>query len=38
MEAFLDHAVGAGVLRPQARALFRTVSSASAALDALSMW
>jgi uncharacterized protein (TIGR00730 family) len=38
LEAFLDHAVGAGVLRPQARSLFRTASSASAALDALAMW
>ena len=38
MEAFLDRAVEAGVLRPQARALFRTVTSASAALDSLAMW
>ena len=38
LEAFLDHAVGAGVLRPQARSLFRTASSASAALDALALW
>jgi uncharacterized protein (TIGR00730 family) len=38
LEAFLDHAVGAGVLKPQARSLFRTASSASAALDALAMW
>jgi uncharacterized protein (TIGR00730 family) len=38
MEAFLDHAVGAGVLRAEMRQLFRTASSASAALDALAMW
>jgi uncharacterized protein (TIGR00730 family) len=38
LEAFLDRAVEAGVLRPGARALFRTASSASAALDALGMW
>ena len=38
MEAFLDHAVGAGVLRPEVRSLFRTASSASAALDALTLW
>lgn len=38
MEAFLDHAVGAGVLRPEVRSLFRTASSASAALDALALW
>lgn len=38
LEAFLDHAVGEGLLRPQARSLFRTASSASAALDALTMW
>jgi uncharacterized protein (TIGR00730 family) len=38
MEAFLDHAVGAGVLRPEVRTLFRTASSASAALDALALW
>ena len=38
MEAFLDHAVGAGVLRPETRSLFRTASSASAALDALAIW
>jgi uncharacterized protein (TIGR00730 family) len=36
--AFLDHAVGAGVLRPEVRALFRTASSAPAALDALAAW
>jgi uncharacterized protein (TIGR00730 family) len=38
LEAFLDHAVAAGVLRPEVRSLFRTASSASAALDALSVW
>lgn len=38
LEAFLDHAVGAGALRPEVRALFRTASSASAALDALAVW
>ncbi len=35
MEAFLDHAVETGVLRPEVRVLFRTASSAAAALDAL---
>jgi uncharacterized protein (TIGR00730 family) len=38
LEAFLDHAVDAGVLRAETRSLFRTASSASAALDALTMW
>jgi hypothetical protein len=38
LEAFLDHAVGAGVLRPEVRSLFRTASSAGAALDALTVW
>src|SRR5688500_3838339 len=38
MEAFLDHAVVAGCLRPEVRGLFRTASSASAALDALAAW
>jgi len=38
MATFLDHAVGAGVLRPEVRSLFRTASSASAALDALALW
>jgi uncharacterized protein (TIGR00730 family) len=38
LEAFLDHAVDVGVLRVEARALFRTASSASAALDALAVW
>ncbi len=35
MEAFLDHAVEAQVLRPEMRALFRTASTATAALDVL---
>ena len=35
LEAFLDHSVEAGVLRPDVRALFRTVSSATDALDAI---
>jgi len=35
METFLDHAVDAGVLRPEMRALFRTASSARQALDLL---
>lgn len=38
LEAFLDHAVGAGVLRPENRAVFRTASSAEAALDLLAAW
>jgi uncharacterized protein (TIGR00730 family) len=38
MVAFLDHAVAAGVLKPEVRSLFRTASSASAALDALALW
>jgi uncharacterized protein (TIGR00730 family) len=38
LEAFLDHAVVAGVLRPEVRSLFRTASSATAALDALAVW
>ncbi|TMQ09950.1 MAG: TIGR00730 family Rossman fold protein [Deltaproteobacteria bacterium] len=38
LEAFLDHALATGMLRPEARALFRTASSASAALDALDVW
>jgi uncharacterized protein (TIGR00730 family) len=38
LAAFLDHAVGAGALRPEVRSLFRTASSASAALDALAVW
>jgi uncharacterized protein (TIGR00730 family) len=38
LEAFLDHAVGAGVLKAEARSLFRTASSASAALDTLAVW
>lgn len=35
MEAFLDHAVETGVLRSEVRVLFRTASTAAAALDAL---
>jgi uncharacterized protein (TIGR00730 family) len=35
--AFLDHAVEVGLLRAEARALFRVASSASAALDALAV-
>ncbi len=38
MEAFLDHAVEASVLRPSVRGLFRTASTAAAALDALTTW
>ena len=38
LEAFLDHAVEVGVLRSEVRGLFRTASSASAALDALAAW
>jgi len=38
LEAFLDHAVHAGVLRAEVRTLFRTASSATAALDALAAW
>jgi uncharacterized protein (TIGR00730 family) len=38
MEAFLDHAVREEVLRPEVRSLFRTASSAPAALDALAAW
>jgi uncharacterized protein (TIGR00730 family) len=38
LEAFLDHAVEVGVLKLEARALFRTASSASAALDGLAVW
>jgi uncharacterized protein (TIGR00730 family) len=38
MEKFLDHAVEAGVLLPDVRKLFRTASSAAAALDALAAW
>ena len=33
--AFLDHAVAAGVLSAEVRTLFRTASSAAAALDAV---
>lgn len=38
MEAFLDHAVEAGVLRSEVRGLFRTAPSAGAALDSLAAW
>lgn len=38
MEAFLDHAAEIGVLRAENRSLFRTASSASAALDVLAKW
>ena len=38
LEAFLDHAVLSGVLKAEVRALFRTASSAAAALDALAAW
>jgi len=38
LEAFLDHAVRAAVMKPEVRSLFRTASSASAALDALAVW
>lgn len=38
MEAFLDHSVRAGVLRPEFRGLFRTASTAAGALDVLAAW
>jgi uncharacterized protein (TIGR00730 family) len=38
LAAFLDHAVGVGVMKPEVRALFRIASSASDALDALAVW
>ena len=38
MEAFLDHAVRTGVLHSDVRNLFRTASTAPAALDVLSTW
>ena len=38
MEVFLDHSVQAEVLRPEVRGLFRTASTAAAALDVLSTW
>jgi uncharacterized protein (TIGR00730 family) len=38
LEAFLDHAVDARVLRSKDRAAFRTASSAAAALDLLAAW
>jgi uncharacterized protein (TIGR00730 family) len=38
LEGFLDHAVETGVLRTEVRGLFRTASSAGAALDLLAAW
>ena len=38
LEAFLDHAVTAGVLLADVRGLFRTASSAASALDSLAAW
>jgi uncharacterized protein (TIGR00730 family) len=38
MEVFLDGSVDAGVLKPEVRGLFRTASTAAAALDILSTW
>lgn len=38
MEVFLDHSVEAEVLKPEVRGLFRTASTAAAALDILSTW
>lgn len=38
LEAFLDHAAAARVLKPEDRAAFRTASSAAAALDLLAAW
>jgi len=38
MQSFLDHSVEAAVLRPEVRGLFRTASTAAAALDVLSTW
>jgi uncharacterized protein (TIGR00730 family) len=38
MAQFLDHAVRTAVLRPEVRGLFRTASSAGAALDVLASW
>jgi uncharacterized protein (TIGR00730 family) len=38
MEVFLDHSVQAEVLKPEVRGLFRTASTAAAALDILSTW
>lgn len=38
LAGFLDHAVAQGALKPENRALFRTASSATAALDALAVW
>jgi uncharacterized protein (TIGR00730 family) len=38
MAAFLDHAMQTEVLQPSVRGLFRTASTAAAALDALTTW
>jgi uncharacterized protein (TIGR00730 family) len=38
LAAFLDHAVAARILSPEVRTLFRTASSAPAALDILAAW
>jgi uncharacterized protein (TIGR00730 family) len=38
LEAFLDHAVGARVLRAEVRSLFRSASSVRTALDAVTAW
>lgn len=38
LAGFLDHAVATGVMKPEARALFRFASSAAEALDALAVW
>jgi uncharacterized protein (TIGR00730 family) len=38
LASFLDHAVTTEVLRPEVRSLFRTASSARAALDVLATW
>jgi uncharacterized protein (TIGR00730 family) len=38
LATFLDHAVTTQVLRPEVRGLFRTASTARAALDLLSTW
>ena len=38
MQTFLDHSVQVEVLRPEVRGLFKTASTAAAALDVLSTW
>jgi uncharacterized protein (TIGR00730 family) len=38
LAGFLDHAVTAGVMKPEVRALFRIASSAADALDTLAVW